>query len=164
MDDSTIDKINMHHTEVGSMAIEPLGSIMSMQAQGVQKVEPIKPNVESVGLHNTNVSGGFDPSISAVKAVDSKGENSNSEAENSDLFAKDQQLSHEKIKQAVDKINKNMHNSEVQFGIHEATHRVTIKIIDKDTKELIKELPPEKTLDMIAKAWELAGLLVDERR
>ena len=34
----------------------------------------------------------------------------------------------------------------------------------KDTKETIKEIPPEKTLDLIAKAWELAGILVDEKR
>jgi flagellar protein FlaG len=39
-----------------------------------------------------------------------------------------------------------------------------IKIIDKDTKEVIKELPPEETLDMIAKVWELAGIFVDEKR
>ena len=41
---------------------------------------------------------------------------------------------------------------------------VTIKIIDKETKKVIKELPPEKTLDMIAKVWEMAGILVDEKR
>jgi flagellar protein FlaG len=39
-----------------------------------------------------------------------------------------------------------------------------IKIVDRDSKKVIKELPPEKTLDMIAKVWELAGLLVDEKR
>ena len=39
-----------------------------------------------------------------------------------------------------------------------------MKIVDKDTKKVIRELPPEKTLDMIAKAWELAGILVDEKR
>ena len=55
-------------------------------------------------------------------------------------------------------------NSELQFGIHEGTHRVTIKVIDRQSKKVIKELPPEKTLDMIAKAWELAGIMVDERR
>ena len=70
----------------------------------------------------------------------------------------------EQIKKAVEQINKKANNSEVLFGIHEATHRVTIKIVDKETKETIKELPPEKTLDMIAKAWELAGLMVDKRR
>ena len=61
-------------------------------------------------------------------------------------------------------MNKNMFNSEAVFGIHEGTNRVTIKIVDKDTKKVIKELPPEKTLDMIAKVWEMAGILVDEKR
>lgn len=57
-----------------------------------------------------------------------------------------------------------MAHSEAVFGMHEGTNRVTIKIVDKDTKEVLKEFPPEKTLDMIAKVWEMAGILVDERR
>ena len=69
-----------------------------------------------------------------------------------------------KIKKAVDDINKKSSNSEAIFGIHEATNRVTIKIVDKTTKDVIKEYPPEKTLDMIAKVWEMAGILVDEKR
>lgn len=69
-----------------------------------------------------------------------------------------------KIKKAVDDINKKSSNSEAIFGIHEATNRVTIKIVDKTTKDVIKEFPPEKTLDMIAKVWEMAGLMVDEKR
>ena len=67
------------------------------------------------------------------------------------------------IKKAVDEINKMVQNSEAIFGIHDATNRVTIKIIDKDTKKVLKEYPPEKTLDMIAKVWEVAGLLVDQK-
>ena len=67
------------------------------------------------------------------------------------------------IKKAVDEINKKAHNSEAVFGIHDATNRVTIKIVDKDTKKVLKEYPPEKTLDMIAKVWEMAGLLVDKK-
>ena len=39
-----------------------------------------------------------------------------------------------------------------------------VEKLDKKTKEVIKELPPEKTLDMIAKVWEIAGLMVDEQR
>lgn len=70
----------------------------------------------------------------------------------------------EAMKKAVDEINKNAKNSEAIFGIHDATNRVTIKIVDKDTKKVIKEYPPEKTLDMIAKVWEMAGLMVDEKR
>ena len=77
---------------------------------------------------------------------------------------KEQQQSQESIKKMVDQLNKKMNNSEAIFGIHEATNRVTIKIVDKETKEVVKEYPPEKTLDMIAKVWEMAGILVDEKR
>ena len=69
----------------------------------------------------------------------------------------------EKIKKAIGKMNAQLPNSEVKFGIHEKTERVTIKLIDKETKEVIKEFPPEKTLDMIAKCMELAGVLMDEK-
>lgn len=73
-------------------------------------------------------------------------------------------VQNEKIKKAVEDINKKSSNSEAIFGIHDATNRVTIKIIDKTTRDVIKEFPPEKTLDMIAKVWEMAGLMVDEKR
>lgn len=75
------------------------------------------------------------------------------------------QASNEQIRQAVEKINKEaQNNGEAVFGIHEETNRVTIKIVDKKTKEVIKEFPPEKTLDMIARVWEMAGIMIDERR
>ena len=69
-----------------------------------------------------------------------------------------------KIKRAVEEINKKANNSEAVWGVHEDTNRVTIKIVDKKSKEVIKEFPPDKTLDMIARVWEMAGLMVDERR
>lgn len=69
----------------------------------------------------------------------------------------------EAMRKAVEEINKNVKNSEAVFGFHEETNRVTIKIIDKKSKEVIKEFPPEKTLDMIAKVWEMAGLMVDQK-
>lgn len=72
--------------------------------------------------------------------------------------------SNDKLKRAVEEINKKAADSEAVFGVHDSTNRVTIKIVDKKTKEVLKEYPPEKTLDMIAKVWELAGLLVDEKR
>ena len=71
--------------------------------------------------------------------------------------------SNETIKKAVNEINQRT-NTEAIFGFHDATNRVTIKIVDKESKEVIKEYPPEETLDMIAKVWELAGILVDEKR
>ena len=36
--------------------------------------------------------------------------------------------------------------------------------IGKESKKGIKEYPPEKTLDMIQKLWEMAGRMVDGKR
>lgn len=99
-------------------------------------------------------------SAQATTAMDTKAagdENENTSQQNQDPY-------NAQIRKAVEEVNKKAVNSEAIFGIHEATNRVTIKIIDKDTRKVIKEIPPEKTLDMIAKVWELAGLMVDEKR
>ena len=94
-----------------------------------------------------------------TKETDKNGKDGNRD----DSHAKQTISENSQIKKAVDEINKKAHNSEAVFGIHDATNRVTIKIVDKDTKKVLKEYPPEKTLDMIAKVWEMAGLLVDQK-
>lgn len=75
-------------------------------------------------------------------------------------------VSEEHIKSEISKANSRLknHNTKCEFAYHEGTNRVTIKVMDKDTSEVIREIPPEKTLEMIQKMWELAGLLIDERR
>ena len=83
--------------------------------------------------------------------------------ENENKESAERKIPNEGVKRAVEEINKKVINSEAVFGVHDSTNRVTIKIVDKETKEVLKEYPPEKTLDMIAKVWELAGLLVDEK-
>ena len=96
--------------------------------------------------------------------IDTKETDKNGKDGNRDDSQAQQTISEtSQIRKAVDEINKKAHNSEAVFGIHEATNRVTIKIVDKDTKKVLKEYPPEKTLDMIAKVWEMAGLLVDKK-
>lgn len=144
------------------MAIEPVSSIMTVQAQGsvVQKpkapVQAEKP--ESSASSSVPAAEQVDKTTSVVENAKEKGQSENGEQ------GKEQQGNLEQIRKAVEKLNKNLSDSEAVFGIHEDTNRVTIKIVDKSTKEVIKELPPEKTLDMIAKVWELAGILIDERR
>ena len=105
----------------------------------------------------------FDPTTVKIQEVKDKDPNAQNDGQNS-LAEQQKEASQDQIKKAVEKLNKNMANAEAVYGIHEGTNRVTIKIVDKDTKETIKELPPEKTLDMIARVWEMAGILVDEKR
>ena len=96
----------------------------------------------------------------AMNTKETSGEGSGSQQSLADAQA----AQHAQIKRAVEEINKKAVNSEAVWGVHDDTNRVTIKIVDKQTKEVIKEFPPDKTLDMIARVWEMAGLMVDERR
>jgi flagellar protein FlaG len=74
--------------------------------------------------------------------------------------------SQQHIKAEISKANNRLkrHNTKCEFSYHEETKRVTITVRDKDTEEIIREIPPEKTLEMIEKMWELAGFLIDEKR
>ena len=144
------------------MGIEPLSSITSMQAQTMTRPVPTpKVSSESMDGSTTNVAV---PKLDNSTIAVAKNKESGSQQGYESREQNKGQVSNEAVKKAVENLNKNLNHSEAVFGIHEATNRVTIKIVDKNTKEVIKELPPEKTLDMISKVWEIAGLLVDEKR
>jgi flagellar protein FlaG len=70
------------------------------------------------------------------------------------------------VKRTIENANRRMigGNSMFQYAIHERTNQIMVKVIDRETKELLLEIPPERALDAIAKMWELAGIFVDERR
>ena len=149
-------------------AIEPLGSIMTMQAQPmqqrpVQRAEQVSTEANPAETQVNNI----DPTTVSVAAAtdtsENNSENTDSDQKESIDYAEMTKQQSDKIKKAVEQFNKNLSHSSAIFGIHEATNRVTIKIVDKDTKEVIKEVPPEETLDMIAKVWEIAGILVDKK-
>lgn len=56
-----------------------------------------------------------------------------------------------------------MMNADLQFSVHEKTHRVMVKLVDDSTKEVLKEIPSEEFLDMVAKIQEYIGMLVDKK-
>jgi flagellar protein FlaG len=71
-----------------------------------------------------------------------------------------------KLQEIIDALNQFMRtlDIELRFQIHEPTHEVIARLVNKETGEIIREIPPEKFLDMLAKLQELAGLFVDELR
>ena len=144
------------------MAIEPLNSAMSFNAQSIQPTQDIKLDKPAADYTESSAQETYQIDNKTV-VVDAASEK---DGEGSQGYSgqPQEQPNLDRIKKAVEDLNKKMSNSEALFGIHEETQRVTIKIVDKQTKEVIKELPPEKTLDMIAKVWEMAGIMVDERR
>jgi len=72
----------------------------------------------------------------------------------------------EVIDGALDKINKTVRifNRSIHFSKHEESGRLWVKVIDTETKKVIREIPPEEILEIVARLEEMVGLLVDERR
>ena len=60
--------------------------------------------------------------------------------------------------------NQKLSKTRCEYSYDEPTRRVSIKVYDKDTDKLIREVPPEKSLEALQKIWELAGISVDEKR
>lgn len=78
---------------------------------------------------------------------------------------KENQDSDKKLKDAITQANNKMKQSRTscEFSYHEEINRVSIRVIDRETKEVIREIPPEENLKMIEKMWEIAGLMLDQR-
>ena len=140
------------------MAIEPVGTMTAVQVQSTVKAVPTENR--EVKLSELDAQHSQVPVIDDTTLAVARASEGNTDARGENQKEPDR----ETLKKAVDNLNKSMPNTEAVFGIHEGTNRVRIKIVDKTTKKTIKELPPEKTLDMIERVWEMAGILVDEKR
>ncbi|QHQ60671.1 hypothetical protein Ana3638_07715 [Anaerocolumna sedimenticola] len=79
---------------------------------------------------------------------------------------KDAQANANRIKSILNETNNKIKpaRTRCEFSYHEEVNRVSIKVMDVDTDKVIREIPPEETLEMLQKLWEVAGLLVDEKR
>jgi flagellar protein FlaG len=150
------------------MAIEPISSAIVYSAQPTVRTEAAQNTATETteGKVSEINAPQVDAETLSVSKAQTENENNGESSKGQQQQQQTQQppMNDDTIKQALQELTKKRANFQSEFGIHEKTNRITVKIVDKDTKEVIKELPPEKMLDMIAKVWEYAGLFVDEKR
>jgi len=70
-----------------------------------------------------------------------------------------------KLDGALAKLNEmtRIFNRSIKFSIHEESHRLWVRVIDTEENKVIREIPPEKILEMVARIQEFLGLLLDEK-
>lgn len=54
-------------------------------------------------------------------------------------------------------------NVGLEFEVHEATGRLKVTVLDKETGDIIREVPPQQVLDMAAKLDEMMGILFEQK-
>ena len=53
-------------------------------------------------------------------------------------------------------------NRSLQFQVDQDSGRDVIKVLDKNSGELIKQYPSEEVLSLVSKLSETAGILIDQ--
>lgn len=102
------------------------------------------------------------PVMASNMAADRQTGGQNSEAE---AVLESKKVAQSTIDSTMSDINSKikMSNTQLQYSIDEDTQRISIKVIDQDTDKVIREIPPEETLEAIKKIWEIAGIIVDKK-
>lgn len=154
------------------MGMDGIGGVGALNVSSQTRVT--RPQSETVDVNTGSTAGQQQVQVASLPPIGGKGNSNNNgqpgQQQDRGAVQTDQEVAPDKIKAAVDELNKTvkqaspMHHTQLSFKYHEDTNRISITVTDSDTDEVIREIPPEKTLDMLAKAWEMAGLLVDERR
>jgi len=71
----------------------------------------------------------------------------------------------ENVQKAVDALNEFMtlqnHNS--KFVMHEGLERYFVQVVNSETDEVIREIPPRKLLDAFYTMQKFVGMIVDEK-
>lgn len=154
------------------MGMDGIGGVGALNVSSQTRVT--RPQSETVDVNTGSTAGQQQVQVASLPPIGGKGNSNNNgqpgQQQDRGAVQTDQEVAPDKIKAAVDDLNKTvkqaspMHHTQLSFKYHEDTNRISITVTDSDTDEVIREIPPEKTLNMLAKAWEMAGLLVDERR
>lgn len=74
-------------------------------------------------------------------------------------------ISNEFLEKQVEGMNRflDITFTSLKYNIHEKLDRLYVQVINKETEEVIREVPPEEFLDMIASMLQHMGLIIDKK-
>ena len=77
---------------------------------------------------------------------------------------KDDVYSAESIDKAIESMEKvvTVFNTHLTFAKHEDSGKTVIKIVNNETEEVIRQIPPEDMLNAISKMRDIIGILFDQ--
>lgn len=140
------------------MKIEALGSVKSNTEGDFDSAKQTDTTVKS-----SNPSPISAPIVTKVQTSDSGAVDQNQEDETDGQNTGAKDPTKKTIDSMMSEANQKLSRTRCEYSYDEPTRRVSIKVYDKDTDKLIREVPPEKSLEALQKIWELAGIIVDEK-
>ncbi|MHA6252363.1 flagellar protein FlaG [Oceanobacillus sp. CAU 1775] len=104
------------------------------------------------------------PKVEADQSIQTSSEKVTVESK---LYEKypDVKIRKEDLFDAIEKMNDFLEPTRrnLKFELHDKLNKYYVSVVDSETDEIIKEIPPKKFLDMYAAMAEFMGLLVDQK-
>lgn len=69
------------------------------------------------------------------------------------------------LRKTIERANKVIFGEDrhFEFKLHEESNEVIVRLVDNETGEVLREIPPEKLIEMVERIWELVGIIVDKK-
>ena len=117
---------------------------------------------EGINVTGSSVEG-VTPQRAEVKKVDIEEKPAPQKAEDKPVFEKVKIVDKEIFENAVEELNHNIKifNSQLSFKVDDNTGKTVIRISERDTNKVIREIPPEALLRLASKLNELIGMIFD---
>lgn len=121
-------------------------------------INPVNPSPQSVQMLPVDAFAGQkaekDQEIPRL-VVDSKQETPSAREE----------IPREEVERTAEKLNRLMGLIEkrLKFDVHEKSHRIIVTVIDQETGDVLREIPPKKLLDLLSSFTEMAGVFIDKK-
>jgi flagellar protein FlaG len=126
--------------------MEAIGTIKAGEIKATESVTSLAPQI--LGKNRE----------SAVKIP--KGQ-ANQPKANAEEVREDTRSKIENIAQALNQYVKSTQR-DLKIQVHEATGNIIVKVLSKEDGKIIREIPPEKMLNLAAKMEEMTGILFNE--
>jgi flagellar protein FlaG len=70
------------------------------------------------------------------------------------------------VMEALEQLNQTTEAIHVslRFRLHEDSARFMVQVVDVNENQVIKEIPPEAVLNLVARIQDMIGLLINEKR
>lgn len=115
-------------------------------------------SIETIGLTSSQLFANPRPANVKVAAPESVAVRTNTSAEEAAKLKAE-------MRQIVDELAKmaRSFNRRLEFSINEDINQVIVKIVDQDSGEVVKQIPPEDVVKVHARIREAIGLLFDQK-
>ena len=124
---------------------------------------------ERVGIDTTSrpeISDKQEPQVKSIDDVKTAPKYNQTEEEDDPLKAREERepMDEESVSYMTEELNELMSkiNCNLEFQYHKEVNMMSVRMLDKRTHEVIKEVPPEEMLEQMAKAREWLGAFLDK--